>query len=204
LTWLTVQNETTLATKSILKWGFKAKAERLAKQYREELKIHPCGVLCAFKLAEHLSIPIHPATKFLTLENEIEWLSNKSEWSALTMPNFEGTKLILHNPFHSNARQQSDLMHELAHIICEHKHEEVYYETPLPFGMRNYNTEEEEEAKCLGSTLQLATPCLLWANKKGLNTKAIAEHFNASMEMVTYRMNMTGISKRAYYKSKPT
>ena len=202
MTWLTVQNKTTLATKSILKWGFKAKAERLAKQYREELKIHHCGALCAFKLSEHLSIPIHPATKFLTLANEIEWLSNNCEWSALTMPNFEGTKLILHNPFHSKARQQSDLMHELAHIICEHKHEEVYHETPLPFGMRNYNTEEEEEAKCLGSTLQLATPCLLWANKKGLNTEAIAEHFNASMEMVTYRMNMTGISKRAYYKSK--
>lgn len=198
--WLTIQNESTLAPKSILKRGFKAKSERLAKQYREELKIHPCGALCAFKLAEHLSIPIHPATKFLTLENEIEWLSNNCEWSALTMPNFESMKLILHNPFHSNARQQSDLMHELAHIICEHKHEEVYHETPLPIGMRNYNSEEEEEAKCLGSTLQLATPCLLWANKKVLTTEAIAEHFNASIQMVIYRMNMTGISKRAYYK----
>ncbi len=198
--WLTVQNETILAKKIILKRGFKTKAERLAKQYREELNIHPCGPLCAFKLAEHLIIPIHKATKFLDLPNEIEWLSNNCEWSALTMPNFEGIKIILHNPFHSNARQQSDLMHELAHIICEHKHEELQHETPLPLGMRNYNTEEEEQAKCLGSTLQLATPCLLWANKKSLNTEAIAEHFNASIEMVKYRMNITGVSKRAYYK----
>ena len=118
------------------------------------------------------------------------------------MPNFEGTKIILYNPFHSKARQQSDLMHELAHIICEHKHGEVSHNTPLPFGMRNYNTEEEEEAKCLGSTLQLATPCLLWANKRGMTTDAIAEYFNASIDMVAYRMNMTGIARRAYYKSK--
>lgn len=202
MTWLTVQNDSTLATSNILRRGFKAKAERLAKSYREDLNIHPCGALCAFKLAEHLSVPIHPATKFLSLEDEILWLSQDCEWSALTMPNCEGKQIILHNPFHSNGRQQSDLMHELAHIICEHKHEEINHEIPLPFGMRNYNIVEEEEAKCLGSTLQLATPCLLWAKKRKFNNEAIAEYFKASIEMVSYRMNMTGIAKRSYYKSK--
>jgi Zn-dependent peptidase ImmA (M78 family) len=191
-----------LAAKIKLQWGFKSKAERLALQYRDELKIHACAALCAFKLAEHLKVPISQATKFLTLPNEIEWLSNDCEWSALTMPNFEGIKIILHNPYHSNARQQSDLMHELAHIICEHSHGEVKYDTPIPFGMRNYNPEQEEEAKCLGSTLQLATPCLLWANKRNMTTEEIAEHFNASIDMVNYRMNTTGISKRKYYKEK--
>ncbi len=195
--WPTDQNDVPLARKIILKRGFKANAERLAKQYREELKIHPCGALCAFKLAEHLSIPVYPATKFLTLESEIECLSNNCEWSALTMPNYEGRILILHNPFHSKPRQQSDLMHELAHIICKHSHENVLHDLPVPFGMRNYDPEQEEEANCLGSTLQLAKPCLLWARKKGLNDEAVAEYFNASIEMVKYRMNITGISKGA-------
>lgn len=185
-----------------LKWGFKAKAERLAKQYREELKIHPCDALCAFKLAEHLKIPVFKATKFITLPDEIERLSNNCEWSALTMPNFEGRNIILHNPFHSEARQQSDLMHELAHIICEHEHAVTVHDTPLPFGMREYDSEKEEEAKCLGSTLQLATPCLLWASKNNMTNEEIADHFTASIDMVKYRMNTTGIAKRKYYTSK--
>ncbi|MBP7260616.1 MAG: ImmA/IrrE family metallo-endopeptidase [Bacteroidia bacterium] len=200
--WPTTQNENKLGAKNKLQWGFKAKAERLAKQYREELNIHACGPLCAFKLAEHLKVPVFKATQFITLPNEVEKLSNNCEWSALTMPNFEGTKIILHNPFHSDARQQSDLMHELAHIICEHEHVATLHDKPLPFGMREYDTEKEEEAKCLGSTLQLAKPCLLWANKRNMTYLEIAEHFTASIEMVKYRMNTTGIAKRAYFQSK--
>jgi Zn-dependent peptidase ImmA (M78 family) len=189
--------------KKILKRGFKAHAERLAKKYREELNIHACGVLCAFKLAEYLKVPVFKASQFLTLPDEIERLSNNCEWSALTMPNFEGTNIILHNPFHSFARQQSDLMHELAHIICEHEHAATLHDKPLPFGMREYDTEKEEEAKCLGSTLQLATPCLLWAIKRNMTNEEIAEHFTASVVMVNYRMNTTGIAKRVYFRNNP-
>lgn len=203
MTWLTPKNENALA-KINLKRGFKANAERLALQYRDELKIHACAALCAFKLAEHLKVPVFKATELLTLPNEIEWLSNDCEWSALTMPNFEGTKIILHNPFHSDARQQSDLMHELSHIICEHEHAATLHDKPLPIGMRNYNPEQEEEAKCLGSTLQLAKPCLFWARKRTMTYEDIAAHFNASVDMVKYRMNMTGIARQAYFQNKTT
>ena|ERR1035437_1540602 len=113
-----------------------------------------------------------------------------------------GNRIIIHNPYHSVARQQSDMMHEIAHIICKHERIEKEYDFEIPFGLREFDKVQEEEAKCLGSTLQLATPCLLWANKKSMTTEAIAEHFNASKNMVTYRMNMTGIARRAYYKSK--
>lgn len=191
-----------MTAKIILKRGFKSNAERLALQYRGELKIHACAALCAFKLSEHLKVPVYKATEFLTLPKEIELLSNNCEWSALTMPNFEGTNIILHNPFHSDARQQSDLMHELAHIICEHEHVSTLHDKPLPFGMREYDSEKEEEARCLGSTLQLASPCLLWAKKRNMSNKEIAEYFNASIDMVKYRMNATGIAKRIYFQNK--
>jgi hypothetical protein len=189
-----------LVARSILKRGFKANADRLAKQYREKLGIHPCAPLCALKLAEHLQVPVYSATTFLNLPEEINLLSGMSgrdcEWSALTMITAAGNRIIIYNPFHSVARQQSDVMHELAHIICNHETNQKDYDFEIPFGMREYNEEQEEEAKCLGSTLQLATPCLLWAKKRNMATEVIAAHFNASSEMVIYRMNMSGIAKR--------
>lgn len=195
-----------MATKSILKRGFKANAERLAKQYRESMNIHPCAPLCAFKLAEHLKIPILSATDFLSLPKEIELLSadngSSCGWSALTMLPKSGNRIIIHNPFHSAARQQSDLMHELAHIICNHQHDQKSYDFEIPFGMREFNELQEEEAKCLGATLQLAKPCLQWASKRKMANEKIAEYFNASVEMVKYRMNMTGLAKRNQYRKK--
>jgi Zn-dependent peptidase ImmA (M78 family) len=193
-----------LATKITLKHGFKASAERLAKEYREKLKIHPCAALCAFKLAEYLGIEVFKATDFVNADEHINLLSGangeKCEWSALTMFASSGKRIIIHNHFHSDARQQSDMMHELAHIICDHKHEEKKHDFELPVGLRSYNSEQEEEAKCLGSTLQLATPCLLWANNRNMPYEEIATHFNSSIDMVKYRMNLTGIAKRNFFK----
>ncbi|WP_321480138.1 ImmA/IrrE family metallo-endopeptidase [uncultured Bacteroides sp.] len=183
-----------MAKDNLLKRGFKAQAERLAEKYRTELEIHACGSLCAFALAKHLSIPIYPATDFLESETHIDLLKGEnempSEWSALTMPTAKGNRIIIYNPYHSDARQQSDIMHEIAHIICKHKRSQLQYEFKIPIGMHEFDEVQEEEAKCLGATLQLARPCLLWARKKHMTTDQVATHFNASSEMVKYRKNM--------------
>jgi Zn-dependent peptidase ImmA (M78 family) len=184
----------------LLRRGFKSEAERKALSYRENLKIHPCASLCAFKLAEHLNIPIYKATEFLTLPEEIDLIKGstfkKCEWSALTMGTNAGNTIIIYNPFHSDVRQQSDIMHELAHLICKHQHVQSEHDDELPFGMRSYNTIQEEEAKCLGSTLQLPKPCLLWATKRKMRREDISSYYYASLDMVTYRLNMTGLYKR--------
>ncbi len=70
----------------------------------------------------------------------------------------------------------------------------------MPLALRSYNSEHEEEAKCLGSTLQLAKPGLLWASKRNMTNEEIANYFTASIDMVNYRMNTTGIAKIKYLK----
>lgn len=189
-----------MASRILLRRGFKSEAERKALSYREDLKIHPCASLCAFRLAEHLNIPIYKATEFLPLPEEIDLLKGtyikKCEWSALTMVTYAGNTIIIYNPFHSEVRQQSDIMHELAHLICKHQHIHCEHDTELPFGLRAYDKIQEEEAKCLGSTLQLPKPCLLWATKRKMRKEDISSYYNASLDMVTYRLNMTGLYKR--------
>lgn len=187
-------------TQSILKRGFKANAERLAKEYRESLKIHPCGALSAFRLAEYLKIPLYKATDILTSDKDVDLLAerngNECGWSALTMTTKSNNQIIIYNPFHSDLRQQSDIMHELSHVICKHTRNQEVYDFEIPFGMRHYDEVQEEEAKCLASTLQLATPCLLWARKKRMTHQEISNYFTASIEMTQYRLNMTGIARR--------
>lgn len=184
--------------KNILKRGFKADAERLAIYYRKALFLHPCAPLCAFKLADHLKIPIYSASEFPISFEDIEILKGNNgkgnEWSALTMVTKVGNQIIIHNPFHSSARQQSNIMHELAHIICKHEHPQVL-NIHIPIGIRQFNELHEEEAKHLGATLQLAKPCLLWAKKHNMTNEEIATFFNASNEMVNFRLNSTGLYK---------
>ena len=195
-----------MANKPVLKRGFKANAERKALEIRKSLGLSPWSPLCAFKVAEHLKISVYDATEFVNSPSSINILTGNSghdsEWSALTMWTKAENRIIIYNPFHSQARQQSDIMHELAHIICEHEGYENNENLSLPFGLRKYHAEQEEEANCLGSTLQLAKPCLFWAKKRNLPYEEIAKYFNASTDMVKFRMNITGISKHSYMNKK--
>ncbi len=188
-----------MAKESNLKRGFKAKAERLAIHYRKQLTLHAWDPLCAFKLAENLQISIYDIREFVKDSTQLSLVSGNggtdSEWSALTMVTSKGNRIIIHNGFHSPQRQQSNIMHELAHVICEHELKEVVTDFSIPIGMRFFDDEQEEEASCLGSTLQLAKPGLLWSRKRSMTYDEIATHFNASLEMVTYRMNITGVAK---------
>jgi len=194
-----------LATPSILKRGFKAKAEKIATECREKLNLHACAPICAFKLAHHLKIDIYAASDFFNDEKILQKFSGiDSEaygWSALTMITKKGNRIIIHNNFHSPARQQSNIMHEIAHVLCEHKIEKKEYDFNIPLGMRDYDKLQEEEAICLGATLQLSRPCLLWAKKRNLTNDQIADHFNASLEMVKFRISMTGVNK-SFFKKK--
>lgn len=183
-----------MAKKELLRRGFKAEAERIAIKYREELGIHACAPLCAFDLAKYLKISIHPITDFNIGEELPETITgNNPEWSALTFATERGNQIIIHNSFHSIARQQSNIMHEIAHILCKHKRSQEKYDFDIPWGMHEYDETQEEEAKCLGATLQLAKPGLLWARNRRMTIEEIATYFNASTEMVQYRRNMIGI-----------
>lgn len=187
-----------------LQRGFKAKAEKIAQDYRENLGKNVCDPLCAFDLAKYLNIAVYGAHEFITDSKSLQSLSStgidKSGWSALTMTTESNNTIIIHNTFHSSARQQSDIMHELSHIICGHKIEDARL-INLPIGMRDYNPLHEEEANCLGSTIQLPRNALQWAKKERMTDMEIASYFNASIEMVLYRLRMSGVLKQfSYYR----
>lgn len=187
-----------MASKSLLERGFKAKAERLSERFRSELGISKFAPLDAFDLAKHLKIEIFSV---LDLKDELHSkdyarLSDPDKFSAMWMPNADNEKIILHNNFHSKKRQQSNLMHELAHIILGHEIPEEQARLCSQLGLHYYNPLHEEEAKYLGGCLQLTKPALLWAIKKGDSEAEISEYYVASTEMVKYRLRITGVVRQ--------
>jgi Zn-dependent peptidase ImmA (M78 family) len=171
------------------KRGFKTKSEDIAVQYRSYLNLSAKDPMPAKNLAEHLGIKVlTPHDVFKGNHETLDYLINSEEWSALTLPCKSGDRVIIHNSRHSKARQESNIMHEIAHIICEHKAPT----NNIGIVLRDYNEEQEKEAEWLGGCLQLPREALIWALERKMNNDEIAVFFNASNDMVRFRLNKTG------------
>ena len=192
-----------MAAKSLYRYGFQAQAERFSEEYRAKLGISKFSPLDAFALAEYLNVPILSVDEFQgeISDEQLAKLRDTSQFSAMWMPNSEGVKLIVHNDYHSAKRQQSNLMHELAHIILKHQISEEAAKLCFLYGLHYFNAEQENEAKFLGACLQITRPGLLWALKKEYTIEQISDYFNASIEMVQFRLNKSGVNKQRSYMS---
>jgi len=176
------------------KWGFKTWAEKIAIEYRSKLQLNPHDPLCSFVLAEHLEIEVfHPGD--ISGMNSSSHALNNGTWSALTMKDDQKKNIIIHNPNHSEARQQSDVMHEIAHVICNHTLDVEENRNGFPL-LRQYNQDHEMEAFWLGSCLQLPRSCLVHAIGHKMSVKKISEYYVASESMVNFRIGITGVKKQ--------
>ena len=177
-----------------LRRGFKTEATALAREVREELDLEPYDRLDPHKLAQHLDVPVlrlsnlvatcSSADHFLIIEPET--------FSAATV--FEGRRrMVVHNDSHSEARQNSDLSHELSHGLLLHPPISALDATT---GCRNWNSTHEDEANWLAGAL-LVTPEMALAAARGHFTIRQARlRLGVSSKMLQWRMNITGATVR--------
>jgi len=181
-----------------LKHGFKTFAEKTSIEYRKQLNLKPNDFLCAFKLCDHLKVPLLTPSEVSNLSpNHLSRLlgAGSDDWSAATIPIGNGEYIIIHNNVHSLPRQQSNVMHELGHIICKHESPDTaLYD--LPSVLRSYNSDQEDEAIWLGAALQLPRDLLVYHLRQNNTIQEIATLCNASEEMVQYRINITGAKQQ--------
>ncbi|MDX2001489.1 MAG: ImmA/IrrE family metallo-endopeptidase [Chitinophagales bacterium] len=181
------------------KHGFKSWAERKSISTRAEMGLSPHDFLCAFELSKHLKIPIFTPNDIdgLSKENLSNLLGEGStKWSAAVIVSGITSFCIIHNPTHSVQRQQSNIMHEIAHILCGHSLAQANANSTLNTLMREYNKEQENEADWLGSCLQLPRQALIWSLHRHLGPKEISEKYSASIQMVNYRIGITGADRQ--------
>ena len=190
-----------MPSKSLLDRGFPSKAEKISEQYRSTLGISKFDPLDAFSLASYLKVTIFGIDELASdlVEKDFTILKNPEKFSAMWMPNDIGKKIILHNTCHSEKRQQSNLMHELAHIILEHNIPNELAQLCFTFGLHYFNPKHEQEAKYLGGCLQITRPGLQWALKHSFSEDQMSDYYNASVDMIKYRLNVTGVLVQRKY-----
>jgi hypothetical protein len=178
-----------------MRWGFKTWAEKETLRLRQKLGIRATERLPARILAADLGVIVQDPQQIpgMTPELLATLLRDGSGWSAVTLPAVEPV-IVIHNPLHSLPRQESDLMHEIAHLLCRHQCGGVTLLGALP--CRTFDPEQEEEAEWLGACLQIPRDGLLWCLKQGWDTVAIAEHFGASVKQAQHRRNRTGVDSQ--------
>jgi Zn-dependent peptidase ImmA (M78 family) len=102
-------------------------------------------------------------------------------------------RIIVTNPLRSGGRHNSDVAHELSHVLLEHDLAEVRDVGGMFF--RGCEPDEEEEATSLGGTLLLPRALLLKAAAKGWGVEELVEHCGVTTEMARYRLNTKGGSQ---------
>ena len=152
-----------------LRRGFKAEAERIAAEIREELNLSLDDRLDPLSLARHLCIPLLEIGDLAALSGnaglgDYFLIEDADCLSALTL--FDGTKrTIVHNESHAPTRQVSNLAHEISHCLLEHVPEPV----ARPDGRRCWNEEVEAEATWLGGALLVPRAGALKLARAGLD-----------------------------------
>lgn len=176
--------------------GFKSWCEETALKVREHQDLAPTAPLSPFVLSRELRVAVvQPADlKDLVEDARRRLLGQHSDcWSAITIPGKQ-RPLIVYNPSHSVARQNSDLMHELAHILLGHKPTLVFIDPNTNLALRTHDKAQEEEANWLAGCLLLPREVLLHIKATHLSDEAACRHHGVSAKMLTYRMNVSGVN----------
>jgi Zn-dependent peptidase ImmA (M78 family) len=125
-------------------------------------------------------------------------IRDASSWSAVTLEK-SGQRVIVVNSTHSEARQNNNIMHELAHLVLEHEAARVDISPQGLMLLETYNLQQEAEADWLAGALLVPREALLAVLKRNQRLEAAAAHFQVSVQLVRMRRDRTGISRQLSY-----
>jgi Zn-dependent peptidase ImmA (M78 family) len=177
-----------------LRRGFLAEAERHAARIRSELGKSPESKLSTAEIAGHLGIRVIAADELIDIARlqELERIQAFA-FSACTF-DLNEVRVIVYNPVRSLERRESDIGHEISHIILDHELSALRTIAGTPF--RTCQPDQEEEATNLAGTLLLPRPLLLSAVRRGLGAEDIAERCGITVDMARFRLNRTGVTRQ--------
>ena len=182
-----------------MKHGINRHHERIAAEVREELGLLEHDPLDPFEYARFLKIPCEPVSemdRYGVSEEILDYLAGvgRKDFSAGTF--CKGSRrLIIYNDHNSPARQKSDVAHELAHVLREHKPGPTLKVVGLPA----WNAEQEDDATCLAGALLVPECAALMIVRRELSVWEAASLYGVSDQLMEVRLEITGAFKRVKF-----
>ncbi|PTE21249.1 zinc peptidase [Cereibacter changlensis JA139] len=162
------------------------------------MKVVADAPLCPRELAEHLEVKIIRLTQLPPFNERELLLSRKAGCGFSAAACFEGLKaFIFLNDANDPKRQNSDIAHEIAHILLRHTPVNPF----VPGGKREFSPEDELEAETLGPTLLVSEAAALRAyrliNASQHSLLSLSNEWMVTEDVIRWRMNAVGANKRA-------
>lgn len=186
-----------------LRRGFKTWCENAAYGYRRDLGLARNAALPPQELASHLGVTILtpedlPALQMAARRHLV--VTDPSSWSAVTLK--MGSRIVMVvNSGHSVVRGNSNIAHELAHLILEHRATQVFMMDGKMM-MKEYDRIQEHEAECLSGALLVPRQALLDLLQQGVPEAELAAYFGVSRELLQMRRLTTGVERQLGYRSR--
>lgn len=190
----------------MMRRGFKSQCERQSVEIRRQLGLSPSDPLSGNDLAQKQGVVVWSAKDIEKLpEDQLAQLlgPGRHEWSGFTIRLGERHLIVL-NPTQSMRRQNSVITHELAHIMLGHRLADALITAGGHLVPTTYDSEQEEEAAWLGATLLLPRPALLTMRYRRMGDEDAATYFGVSLDLLQWRIRMTGIDYQLGIKSTGT
>jgi len=178
--------------------GFKAWCERTSAEYRQALGVSSEEALAPRALAAFLRVRVATPQDFPLLSyKSLQQLTvaDPDSWSAITVSQ-GGINLVILNSSQPITRQTNSLVHELAHIILNHKTDDAQVSAEGILFRAQFNKEQEDEAAWLAGCLLVPAEGLLDAYRWTRAPRLLAEQFGVSEPLLEWRLRMTGVQKR--------
>ena len=175
--------------------GFKTWAEEVASRVRRKLGLPGHAALDPWALANLLSVVVMGPDDIRDLPPGCKrrLRSDHSEsWSAITVANSK-RHLIVVNSAHAPSRRNSNVAHELAHIILGHEPSLMFASPKSGTALRTHNREQEDEANWLAGCLLLPREALFSIRNRRLSDNEACSEYGVSPAMFRFRMNASGV-----------
>jgi len=158
--------------------------------------LRPTDQLEIRDLARHLNVDVVAADKLVD-RSQLEELERiqPGVFSAATFHLPDGRTVAIYNPCSDLGRTNSDIAHELAHILLDHDVREVQQLAGHTFF--TCDPEQEAEANWLAGCLLLPRPLLLREAYAGSDPDALAAKYQVSEPMARFRLNASGVLLQA-------
>ena len=179
-----------------LRRGFKTEAGRLAKDIWDAMGLtHSCCIIDVIDLAKHVGCMIYPADALVGIAKlkQLRRIQDDAFFSCtFELPSHR--RAIVYNPLMPDTRRNSDVAHEVAHIILEHRLSRLKRLGSIAF--LSCDTQQEDEAAWLSGCLLLPRAALVHDLREQKTPAMIAKTRGVSHDMVDYRLRVTGLTRQ--------